>query len=336
MSNRRRHFSRLITASFTGLLLLPLFADAQIINQATEYVPLSPIPGATKECAEDRTLQCTSFALYLANGYKAGLALAGALAFLMIVIGGFQYMSTDASAEKSEGKQRVIGAVSGLILAFASFIFLRTINTRLVNWDLNFGGPVKRAAPVDLDLISGSRRTEREMAAYTKSLLNDLEKGKAEATKLRNEAEAIRQQIANDLERQEDGLPTRFTPTEMAAKLAQADALLKKSEALGTYTAGRTNMERRSADAINSIAKNDIPSAIAHKDQMVTQAKKVEADLRAVGDNIKADQIKARYKALEKEVIVEANKRITRQNIENQKGSTTYIEPKPLIPLPSQ
>jgi hypothetical protein len=55
----------------------------------------------------------------------------------MIVIGGFQYISTDAIQKKSEGKERIKNAVLGLVLVISAWLILATINPNLLNINLN-------------------------------------------------------------------------------------------------------------------------------------------------------------------------------------------------------
>ncbi len=120
---------------FTGAFLLLVFSPntAQAFND-DDYTPLASIPG-TYDTASSRT----NLSTYLSGAFKVGIAVAGVLAFLMIVYGGFTYLSTDAITGKEEGKERIQRALGGLILAFASYIILNTINPSLVNLDLNFG-----------------------------------------------------------------------------------------------------------------------------------------------------------------------------------------------------
>jgi|GEM_PF-1936965 len=63
------------------------------------------------------------------------LAVATLLAVLMIVVGGVQYMTTDAFTQKSEGISKMTNAVLGLILAFAVYVILNTINPNILNLD---------------------------------------------------------------------------------------------------------------------------------------------------------------------------------------------------------
>lgn len=61
------------------------------------------------------------------------IAVAGVLAVVMLIIGGVQYMTTDALAGKSNARETITKAILGLVLALASYIILKTINPNLVN-----------------------------------------------------------------------------------------------------------------------------------------------------------------------------------------------------------
>ena len=85
------------------------------------------------------------FSLILNQIFYAGLVVAVALAVLMIVRGGIQYMTTDSVDGKGGAKLRIQAAVGGLVLAFASILILNTINPSLTRTDLNIE-PVNIAA----------------------------------------------------------------------------------------------------------------------------------------------------------------------------------------------
>jgi hypothetical protein len=55
--------------------------------------------------------------------------LAGVLAFAMIVYAGFQYLvSGGNTAQQKDAQERIMNAIIGLILLFAFYIILYTIN----------------------------------------------------------------------------------------------------------------------------------------------------------------------------------------------------------------
>ena len=99
---------------------------------AIEYTPLAPIDGYV----ETMNITPTSFSDYLNKMFKLGIALCTALAVLMIIVGGIQYVSSDAWSKKSDGKERIFAALFGLLIAFGSWALLNTIDPRLLSTEL--------------------------------------------------------------------------------------------------------------------------------------------------------------------------------------------------------
>ena len=73
---------------------------------------------------------------FLDGAFKLGVAVATALAVLMIVIGGVQYMGSESFFKKDDAKDRIQMALLGLLLALGSFVVLQTINKDLVEFDI--------------------------------------------------------------------------------------------------------------------------------------------------------------------------------------------------------
>jgi hypothetical protein len=134
----RKIFAVYFTLAFLSLGFLS--AASPVLGAEIQYVPLAPIEGTY-----DEATGATNLGVYLVGIFKVGVAAAGALAFLIIVWGGFTYLSTDAITGKEEGKERIERAVGGLILALASYIILNSINPALVRLDLDFGPPANPA-----------------------------------------------------------------------------------------------------------------------------------------------------------------------------------------------
>ncbi|HEY4493521.1 MAG TPA: hypothetical protein VJB98_02790 [Candidatus Paceibacterota bacterium] len=75
---------------------------------------------------------------YFRTAYNMALTVTVALALIMIVVGGIQYTISWASpSAKGEAKDRILGAIGGLILALVSYILLKEINPALIA-DPNF------------------------------------------------------------------------------------------------------------------------------------------------------------------------------------------------------
>jgi len=75
---------------------------------------------------------------YVQKGYNMALGLVGILAVIMIIIGGFQYLtSIGNSSRMSDAKDRITQAILGLVLALLSYLILYVLNPDLVSlkWD---------------------------------------------------------------------------------------------------------------------------------------------------------------------------------------------------------
>jgi hypothetical protein len=68
--------------------------------------------------------------------FQIGVALAGVIGVLLIVVGGFQYMTTDAIGKKEDGRKQILNAVYGVILALTAWLILNTINPGLLNFSI--------------------------------------------------------------------------------------------------------------------------------------------------------------------------------------------------------
>jgi len=63
--------------------------------------------------------------------------LAGILAFIMIVFAGFQYLTSGGNtAQQKDAQERIMNAIIGLILLFAFYIILYTINPNILSTSL--------------------------------------------------------------------------------------------------------------------------------------------------------------------------------------------------------
>ncbi|TSC61687.1 MAG: Uncharacterized protein G01um101448_204 [Parcubacteria group bacterium Gr01-1014_48] len=122
------------------ILSVALFAIFSIARAQPDVVLLAPLPG---------TGESANFNTYVPIAFNIAIGIAGVLAVIMIIVGGLQYMSTDAISGKSEAKSRITAALGGLLLALAAFIILQQINPKLVNFNLPIVnvGVTRSAAP---------------------------------------------------------------------------------------------------------------------------------------------------------------------------------------------
>lgn len=110
------------------IALMPLASKAQ------EYTLIEPLPciagtSTGGNCDVTPKINLNDYIGYI---FKFSIALAAFLAVVMIIWGGFQYMTSEAPFLKLEGKNKIGGAVAGLVMILASYLILATIDPRLV------------------------------------------------------------------------------------------------------------------------------------------------------------------------------------------------------------
>lgn len=87
------------------------------------FMPIVPIPGITATM---------TFPQYVNRMFTIVIQLGAILAVIMIVYGGFEYMTSAVAGEKKDGSKKIRNAVTGLILLLASYLILFIINPCLV------------------------------------------------------------------------------------------------------------------------------------------------------------------------------------------------------------
>jgi len=109
---------------FGLLLLTTLLFSTPALATSLEY----PLPGQEKEV--------TSPAAYVKSLYEFGVIAAGILAVLMVMLGGFLYMTAGGNPGGVEkGKNLISGALWGVVLLLSSYVILYTIDPGLTRLD---------------------------------------------------------------------------------------------------------------------------------------------------------------------------------------------------------
>ncbi len=128
---------------FSTLLTLLLFIGSSVTVSAqggsSDYQLLAPIPIGAGNNVQN-SVPVTGFASYAQNLITLIIGISAVLAVLMIMFGGFMYMTGEALHAKSEGKSYMMNAVYGLVLLLASYLILYTINPQLLNLNLVIPG----------------------------------------------------------------------------------------------------------------------------------------------------------------------------------------------------
>ncbi len=71
---------------------------------------------------------------YINKFIKIFLGICAALAMVMIVVGGLQYMTSELLSSKEAGVKQIQGAAFGFIMALAAYAILNTVNADLLNF----------------------------------------------------------------------------------------------------------------------------------------------------------------------------------------------------------
>ncbi len=99
------------------------------------FTPNVPIPGLFDE--KDIPIDETFFGRYVSSFYIFFAGVAGILAVVVMMWGGFHYITSAGNPQKmKQGQEIISNAVIGLILVLTSYVLLRTINPNLVSLNL--------------------------------------------------------------------------------------------------------------------------------------------------------------------------------------------------------
>lgn len=75
---------------------------------------------------------CTDLTAFIKYFYEWGIILGGLVAFIALVLAGFQYLtSVGDPAKMADARNRILSAVAGLVLLLSSFIILNVLNPEL-------------------------------------------------------------------------------------------------------------------------------------------------------------------------------------------------------------
>ncbi len=100
-------------------------------TQGLEFTPEVSIPGFPKDVSI--TANGALLGKVIKEFYNYIVWLAGILAVIVIMIAGFQWVAAAGNQSKiGEAKERITGAIIGLVLALSSYMLLNIINPKLV------------------------------------------------------------------------------------------------------------------------------------------------------------------------------------------------------------
>ncbi len=96
------------------------------------YCLIEPLQIGTDQVFDRYDPKTTGIGDYVNLLIKIFIGILGVLGVIMIVLGGIQYLSTDAISKKEGGKEMITHSIFGLLLALSAFVILKTINPDLV------------------------------------------------------------------------------------------------------------------------------------------------------------------------------------------------------------
>ncbi len=114
------------------LLFLAIIVFAPATAFATEFYPIVPLPALQQESM--------TLPQYVNAVFTLAISIGAILAVLMLIFGGFEYMTSEATGGKKDGRDRIRQALLGLVLLLLSYLILYVINPQLLNLDVLWGG----------------------------------------------------------------------------------------------------------------------------------------------------------------------------------------------------
>jgi|GEM_PF-5708736 len=220
------------------MLLFMVLLVSHVHAVGTNYATLSPLPCIESPAtANSPAVTCggtgnlmtnVDITGYVQKMFNLFIAIAGVAAVFMGVMGGFEYMTTDAFRGKDDAKKKLKGAAGGLILVLCSFLILRTINPRLVDI------PVGLVAPLGVHIDPNALTFINDMGYTYDSIINQLS---TERLTLQTVRSNVQTQIS-DLQAQKTALQHGPSDSTTAARIAAIDdQIANLNNQLNTTTA---------------------------------------------------------------------------------------------------
>jgi hypothetical protein len=128
--NRLERRTKVVLGLITGAFLVV----PSIIYAATDFIPISPVPGLTDTGT-------SSLPVFVNNLFTVVVSLSITTAVLFITWGGIKYITSAAPGGKADGRAIITRSIGGLLLVLSAVLILNTINPNLLK--LNVVEPVK-------------------------------------------------------------------------------------------------------------------------------------------------------------------------------------------------
>ncbi len=116
-------------------------------TSTTNYQLLAPLPGTDGSNSIKDIDPKKGLGSYLNLMIKIFIGLCAVLSVVMIVVGGLEYMTSELISSKEAGKEKITGALLGLLIALGAYALLFTINPDLLKSDVNIPGTIIEIKP---------------------------------------------------------------------------------------------------------------------------------------------------------------------------------------------
>lgn len=124
---RKKIASAFATLAFSALLTVPVFAQAQPIPNITQGDALGVNYGVYTGLGQ-KDIRVT-----VANIINVALGLLGIVAVVIVLIGGFEWMTAGGNEEKTgEAKKRIVAGVIGLAIILSAYAIASFVINSLV------------------------------------------------------------------------------------------------------------------------------------------------------------------------------------------------------------
>lgn len=114
-------------------LIISLFLLLLFVSPSVQAAVISPFCGDTTDI--NTAIGCipTEFGGLLATFFNLGAGIGGGIAFLLILFGGFQILTSAGNPEQlNAGRELVVSAISGLLMIIFSVFLLRVIGVDIL------------------------------------------------------------------------------------------------------------------------------------------------------------------------------------------------------------
>lgn len=162
---------KILIYSLVAFLLTTNFTYAAVTT-GSDYKLLTPLPcieGTGNGCTVGQPITKINLDTYIQYVFKISIALAVFLAIIMIIWGGFEYMTSEVPFIKGNARDRITNAIVGLLCVLVSYLVLLTIDPRLVQ----INSKIDPVCPPG-NILKDSICNPADMVAFYNTLKTDL------------------------------------------------------------------------------------------------------------------------------------------------------------------